>query len=376
LARRLLVVAFAVAFALLPTTAFAHAQLVSSDPAPDAVLETLPVQVSLAFNEPVTPAGPGIRVYSPSGGQVAGQTRRAGNRLVATLGESQGLRGTYVVLWQVEAADTHPSRGAFSFSVGSRTANPYAGLLNGAAIGTTSPLGLVLQAFAHWLHFAGYALAFGVAAYFALVRREPRLKRLIRAGLALLLVAEPLALVAQLASLSFDADTLLGVLSSGFGRLLGLRLAGALMLWALLALESPWPILALGAVLALVDGAGGHAIPGLPGLGPALDATHVGAMGVWAGGLVAYLVAPDRRFGRVALLSFGTAATTGILLALFHGLPAQLFGSDFGRALLLKIGLLAAAVGLGAAGRRRAEAIAVATVLLAASLLVSLPPPI
>src|SRR5205807_822936 len=82
---------------------------------------------------------------------------------------------------------------------------------------------------------------------------------------------------AQLASLSFDADTLLGVLSSGFGRLLGLRLAGALMLWALLALESPWPILALGAVLALVDGAGGHAIRGLPGLGPALDATHVGA---------------------------------------------------------------------------------------------------
>ncbi len=376
MARRLLVAALAVAFALLPATAFAHAQLVSSDPAPDAVLEMLPIQVSLAFNEPVTPAGPGIRVYSPSGGQVAGHTRRAGNQLVASLGEWQGLPGTYVVVWQVQAADTHPSRGAFSFSVGGRTANPYAGLLNGAAIGTTSPLGLVLQALARWLHFAGYALAFGAAAYVALVRREPRLKRLLGAGLALLLVAEPVTLVAQLASLSFDADTLVAVLSSGFGRLLGLRLAGALLLWALLALESPWPILGLGTVLALVDGAGGHAIPNLPGLGPALDATHVAAMGIWAGGLAAYLVAPDRRFRRVALLAFAVATATGILLAVFHGLPAQLFGTDFGRALLLKIILLAAALGLAAAGRRRAEAIAVATVLLAASLLVSLPPPV
>jgi putative copper export protein len=42
--------------------------------------------------------------------------------------------------------------------------------------------------------------------------------------------------------------------------------------------------------MALIDGASGHAIPGLPGAGLVLDALHVVAMGVWVGALVAILV--------------------------------------------------------------------------------------
>src|SRR5207253_8034129 len=182
----------------------------------------------------------------------------------------------------------------FSFVVGQPSANPYLPALSGGEIGTATPLGFVLQALARWIHFLGVALAFGTIAYQLLTWRDPRLRRLVVAGVVLLITAEPVALVAQLASLSFDGDTAIAVLASGFGRLLGLRLGIALLVWTLLALESPWPVLALGGVMALIDGASAHAIPGLPGAGLLLDAIHVAAMAIWVGGLVAFLFAPDR----------------------------------------------------------------------------------
>jgi len=172
--------------------------------------------------------------------------------------------GTYVVIWQALAADTHPSRGAFSFVVGKSSANPYRAAVSGGEIGTATPLGFVLQALARWIHFLGIALTFGIIAYQLLTRREPRLRRLLVAGVVLLIAAEPVALVAQLASLSFDGDTAIAVLASPFGRLLGLRLGAALLVWALLALESPWPVLGLGGVMALIDGTSCSTLSMLP----------------------------------------------------------------------------------------------------------------
>ena len=60
------------AAALIPQAALAHARLLQSDPAPTAILASVPAHVTLVFTEPVTPAGAGIKVYSPTGRQVAG----------------------------------------------------------------------------------------------------------------------------------------------------------------------------------------------------------------------------------------------------------------------------------------------------------------
>jgi copper transport protein len=281
-----------------------------------------------------------------------------------------------VVTWQTLASDTHPSRGAFSFIVGQPSANPYLAALSGGEIGTATPLGFALQAVARWLHFLGFALAFGTVAYQVLTRREPRLRRLVIAGVVLLIAAEPVALVAQLASLSFDGDTAIAVLASGFGRLLGLRLGIAFLVWALLALESPWPVLGLGAVMALIDGASAHAIPGLPGAGLLLDAIHVAAMGIWVGGLVALLFAPDRRFRPYAIGAFAVAIGTGLLLALAHlGSPAAVVTTGYGLALLVKAAVVASAVALAVLGRRRIEVGMAMLILVMAAVLVSLPPP-
>jgi len=351
----------------------AHAQLVQSDPAPNAQLQSLPPAVTLIFTEPVTPAGMGIRVFSPSGRQVAGPTVVKGTVLSAALGSTE--LGTYVVTWQVFATDTHPSRGAFGFSVGRPSVNPYSELLGATQVGTTTPLGLVLQALARWVHFAGFALAFGAAAYRVLTDRKEGFHRLVGAGIVLLVAAEPLTLLGQLASLSFDGDTAIAVLGSGFGRLLGLRLGAALLAWAVMATGRSWPLLTTGVVVALVDGAGAHAIPGLPGAGQLLVAIHVSAMGMWVGGLVAYAIAPDPRFVRYAAATLGVAVGSGLLLALAHtAFPAALVTTDYGRVLLLKIILVALALAAVVIRRRRLELVAAIFIVAAAALLAALPP--
>ncbi len=364
----------ALTLALAPRAAWAHAVLFGSDPSAGAVLTAPPAAVSLTFSESVIPAGKGIKVFSPSGHEVAGPARVTGNVLTAPITSTE--TGTYVVTWQALAADTHPSRGAFSFVVGQPSANPYLAAVSGGEIGTATPLGFALQALARWMHFLGVALTFGTIAYQAVTRREPRLRRLIIAGVVLLIAAEPVALVAQLASLSFDGDTAIAVLASGFGRLFGLRLGIAFLVWALLALESPWPVLGLGAIMALIDGASAHAIPGWPGAGLLLDAVHVAAMAIWVGGLIAFLFAPDRRFRPYAIGGLALAIVSGLVLALAHlGSPAALVTTGYGWVLVVKAAIVAAAIVLAVLGRRRIETGVAALILVMAAVLVSLPPP-
>ena len=337
-------------------------------------MASMPPGVELIFSEPVSPAGAGIKVYSPSGQQIASPAISRGRLLYDTMSSTE--TGTFVVSWQVLAADTHPSRGVFSFSIGHPGPNPYSSLLAGGEIGTTTLLGFTLQALARSVHFAGFALAFGVVGYQALTRRKRRFDRLVKAGVLFLIVAEPLALIGQLASLSFDADTAFAVLASGFGRLLALRLAGALLVWALWAIESPWPVIGVGVAIALVDGESAHAIPGLPGAGQLLVAIHIGAMGLWVGGLAAYLADPDARFARIGVPSFAVAAISGLLLAVAHiGAVAALMTTAYGQALVIKVLIVGAALSMVVLRRRRIEFGALLAVIAAAAVLAALPPP-
>ena len=339
------------------------------------MLQSAPAALTLIFNEPVTPAGSGIKVYAPSGEQVAAPATPRGSVLSASI--SSGETGTYVVTWQVLAADTHPSRGAFSFLVGRPSANPYATLLGAPEIGTATPIGLALQALARWVHFVGFALVFGVVAYGALMRRRDGFNRLVGAGVILLIAAEPIALLGQLASLSFDGDTALAVLGSSFGRVSGLRLGAALLVWTLLPAGRSWPLLAIGGAIALLDGISAHAIPGLLGAGQLLVAIHVSAMGLWVGGMAAFLTAPDRRFGRYAVSTLAIAIGTGLLLAFAHThFGAGLVSTEYGVVLLIKVLLVGAALAGVALRRRRTELTIVIVVIAAAALLAALPPPI
>jgi copper transport protein len=210
--------------------------------------------------------------------------------------------------------------------------------------------------------------------------------RLANAGVALLLVAEPLALLAQTASLdpaqTFDGDALTSALASPFGRVLALRLASALLLWAILGglRQAPWlrwSVPGLGLGLALADATAAHAIPALPQpLGLLLNAVHVFAMGTWVGGLAAFALAPTGGFGRVAAWSAALLVLSGVALALLHlGQWHDLMVTAYGEGLLVKVPLVAIALYAARLGRRRWELGALAAVLAAAAIIVSLPPP-
>lgn len=370
--------------ALLPITAAAHARLVISNPPPGVTLDAVPASVDLLFSESVTPAGRGISVYGPDGALVSsGPARAQGQRLAVAL--TGGATGSYAVIWTVIAADTHPSRGEFTFNVGHPSTVRAPGFGTGD-LGLVSPIGLVLQVLGRWLHFAGYALGFGASIYSLFIARDPRPMRLAGIGVALLVVAEPLALLAQAASLdpaqTLDGDALTSALASPFGRVLGLRLAAALVLWAVLGAlrQAPWlrwSVPALGLAMALVDATAAHAIPALPQpLGLVLNAVHVFAMGTWVGGVAAFAVAPSSGFGRVAAASVVLLVISGAALALLHfGEWREVMSTAYGQGLIVKVPLVGAALYMARLGRRRWELGALAAVVAAAALIVSLPPP-
>ncbi|TMI83464.1 MAG: hypothetical protein E6H03_03690 [Bacillati bacterium ANGP1] len=305
--------------------------------------------------------------------------------------------GTYRVSWRVIAQDTHPSQGAFAFSVGRAGAPP--GSAASAATGGVGPItGVILQVFARAVHLAGYALSFGVLAFRKMVLEPPALT----AG------GETERRVWRLAGAGqpLDPEILGGALDSSFGRVLAQRLGAALLLWVLVGAASARPApaaaaaLVLGLALAFVDGEAAHAVGTRPSwLGLGLNTLHEAAMGTWVGGLVGLLsvwrvptIAVRRveiavRTGRLAAWSAAVLAATGAGMAVQHlrG-PGDLVATAYGETLAVKLILFLAALWLawGAAGapidrRPRAwirEAAVLLAVLVLAGLLASLPPPV
>jgi putative copper export protein len=99
-------------------------------------------------------------------------------------------------------------------------------------------------------------------------------------------------------------------------------------------------------------------------------------MGLWVGGLAGYVQKPDRRFIRYAAVTFGIAAATGLLLAFVHtDYFSALFASDYGRAVLVKVAIVAAVLVTVVLRRRRLELGGAIAIIAAAALVAALPPP-
>jgi putative copper export protein/methionine-rich copper-binding protein CopC len=132
---------------------------------------------------------------------------------------------------------------------------------------------------------------------------------------------------------------------------------------------------AAAVLVSAVPAFSGHAaaVERLPALAIIADTLHVLGAGTWLGTLAALLAAglpaaafahegegPSafaamvRAFSPVALAGSGLAAVTGLTSALFHvSAPADLFGTTYGRMLLVKLGLLAVVGAIGFYNWRR-----------------------
>ena len=358
----------------------AHPVLIGSTPDENARLAKGPTAVSLRFSEPVEPVGDGITVSGPDGAPtVVGTPLVRGSTLSRSIASTQ--TGTYVVEWIVVGDDGHPARGAFLFSVGSPSQ---------AALPGHQSSGVVLVGLGRWLSLLGYALGFGII-FAALLSggTTKRLWRPVSAGIVLLLVAEPVLLLGELATLApsrvFDAGFARDVLLTRYGHLAGLRVAAAIGLWALAgavrrsSTRTQWSIPVAGIVVAFVYAAGSHRTYTIPAsLSLTLGAAHVAAFAAWFGCIVVALAeSRGRRLAQPAALAALVLVSSGAGLALAHlRAISDLVETAYGATLAVKLTLVAIALALGALGRRRAELAAALAVLAVAGVLVSLAPPV
>jgi len=124
--------------------------------------------------------------------------------------------------------------------------------------------------------------------------------------------------------------------------------------------------LAVAVAVAVVTAFGGHAATGRwPLVGVVATVAHLLAIGVWSAGLLS-LIGPAglrgpggsraelaRRFSPVALVAVGVAAVSGLVNSARQvGSPDLLWSTGYGRALVVKVALVAVVVAVAAVSRR------------------------
>ena len=97
------------------TPAFAHAELVSSNPAKDGSVAVAPKQIQLTFNETVSPEL--ITVAGPQGTQwTVGQISVQGPVVTAPV-QAVGPAGQYTISYRVLSEDGEPVSGTVAFAL-------------------------------------------------------------------------------------------------------------------------------------------------------------------------------------------------------------------------------------------------------------------
>lgn len=358
---------------LAPSAAWAHAGLVRTEPANGAVLARSPAQVRVTFDD-VVRAGPGIAaVRNGAASILAGRPHvESGRTLVVAI--RPGLAdGDYSVRWSVVSNDGHLESGVLAFAVGLGRAPPLAALSAQATGATADSVG------ARWLFFAGLLSAVGIALFTFVVRPSDEEH-----------IPIVLSTAAVLAALGAAQEVHRVGLATRDGKALGAAFVVALLVATAAAASTLdrralRPALVAALPLVLIPSLAGHALdPGLARVNVVADVLHVGAAAAWVGVLVGLVVvrgADLRRAGALALAAIAVLGVTGVTRAAFELTAlAQLWDTSYGRALLVKTGLLLAVLAAGWALRARAreraavELALVAVLIVAVSVLVELRP--
>jgi len=350
--------------------AWAHASLVQSEPAENAVLGAAPDGFRLSFNEPVSPLV--LRLVRPDGSAVAlGDARLEDATLVVPVPPGLGS-GTHVLSWRVVSEDGHPVGGSLVFSIGAPGAGPPQQATDTGDRPVQTAIWLV-----RIVLYAALFLGIGAVAFRAAVAPLPRAAARTAAVLMLLgLAAAPLsvglqgldALEMPLAGLghhiawatgcstSYGATAALAALAMALGLAgLALRRGAASATTTLLAL------VATGTALA----ASGHASAAAPQLvtRPAVFLHAIG-IALWAGallplGLILRADGPEaaaalRRFSALIPFAVLPLAAAGILLAVVQlDHVSALWTTAYGCVFLVKLTLLLVLFGLAALNRWR-----------------------
>jgi copper transport protein len=387
----------------LPTVASAHAYLVKTVPAASVVLNGPPADVELTYDEAVEPRFAIISVTDAAGHQQAtgpaGRSPANPDTLVVPVRPNLP-EGWYLVYWRAISVDGHPVQSAFTFAVGPNPGPAPQFTVPSLSATAATPQLLI----ARWVMLLTVMAAIGLLALRLVIarpvaRRVPgtRLRAISFAfavACVLGLIAIPVYLELSTANDSLRSALDLGALvplyrATAFGRAtVDLELcfalfclAGSVAIWvdrperplrSVAELAAGIGALLAAAAVLVVPAAAGHPAQTAPrGLTTVFDWLHVGAGSLWIGGLIGLLVfwgsLPARgrvpalsvvvpRFSNVALVSVLVLGAAGVGETINH-MPAvnALWETSFGRAILVKAGLLGVALALASGNFLRAK---------------------
>ena len=398
--------ALATAVAILlatPAAASAHAYLTHTSPLPNAVLASAPRRVALTYDEAVEPRFAIISVTDAAGHQLttAPVSRSPSNPDTLFVPLKPHLpRGWYLIYWRAISVDGHPVQGAYTFAVGPEPGPPPQFAIPNISETATSPNLLA----ARWIMFLSVMVSIGLFAFRMLIAR-PLMARVegtnlrpvtiafcVMAAVGVVAIPTYLDIATSIDSLRspFAVRELVPLFRvTAFGRAyVDMEIcyvlfvaAAAVALWvdrplrrqrSIAELLSVTGALVGAAAVLLVPGLAGHAAQTAPrGLSLLLDWCHLISGSIWLGGLVGLLVvwatlpAGRRvaglgvcvpRFSNVALASVLVLLATGVGATIIHiPILAALWQTSYGIAILVKIGLLSAAMLLGAVNLLRSK---------------------
>jgi copper transport protein len=363
--------------------ASAHAILLTSAPAPSAVLDQSPTEIALFFNEFVDTVFGKIRILDSSGNdvQTVKPIRDASNQSIVRAPISPLEPGTYVVIWRIASSDSHPVQGSFSFQIGNTSADVSA-IRNGQLL---ERHGLArLFDVIRWVTYLGIVLLIGGIGLLQAVRTDrlsPRSTLALMGGWAFAAIGTLEGLVAYGPHISgykiykaVDLSLLSETLTTQYGkmqlaRLVLLGVIGALI--TVIQFRGTW-WWKIGAWASLVGvtltlSLAGHPVATNPvALSVGLDMLHVLAVSLWVGPLLIIVYdrnmwlatdestsAPSLRwFSQTAGFAVPVIVLTGTLQAwlMLDGF-GQILDSRYGRTLIVKVCLVIVLIALGAVSR-------------------------
>ncbi len=348
---------------LMGGAAAAHAIYVKSNPASDARLTKAPTELRVTFSETPDARGSDLEVLDVDGKRLDQRDVTLVSDEPNTLRVSLGALGDggYLVAWTaLSAVDGHVTKGAFAFAVN-------APLPEIKDIGPSAPPPTPLEIAGRALSYGGMALLTGVG-FFTMFIRVPtagaetrRERRLVMAGGAALIAGSALLILGLGTSIPQRLLLLLGLRGlAGAAALASLAVPARLLPADARREATSFFGLAAGLTATLVS----HAAASGDLRYVALDYLHVIAISIWLGGVVAfsYVAMPSARaddpselgrtvwrFSLTALVAVAVIVTTGTLQSLDRlVLIEDLIETPYGIALLAKVVLLVALLGLGA----------------------------
>lgn len=344
------------------SAAWAHATLLSSEPADGSVLTLPPKMVQLHFNEGVAPAVIGVIDANGKARDVA--TRAAGQSVLIVLPDDLP-QGTQIVSYRVVSQDGHPVAGSMVFSIG-------------AVTGAAPPAKASRLAVLIWLArigvYLGLFVGVGGAFFAAWIGQGPGGSTVSRGALAIGLVSAVASLGLQgldLLNLPLGGIVTSAPWTSALATSVGpsLLIAVVVMAIAWYAWQSPGILIARVSATLAIAGVGlslatsGHAATASPQwlTRPPLF-LHGIAAAYWIGALAPLAAMAHRRnddlprvlkrFSAIAMVLVALLVLSGLVLSIIQlGSVRALIETRYGILLSIKLVLVILLLGLAALNR-------------------------